>query len=92
MAFSGIKAPKTIPRVVVFIAPLGISGIFNFEIVLGDVRDYDSVYKVMKKCKSVMHLAALIGIPYSYESPSAYIKTNIEGTYNVLESARMNNF
>ncbi len=60
----------------------------DFEIVLGDVRDYDSVYKVMKKCKSVMHLAALIGIPYSYESPLAYVKTNIEGTYNVLEASK----
>ena len=60
----------------------------DFEIVLGDVRDYDSVYKVMKKCKSVMHLAALIGIPYSYISPLAYVKTNIEGTYNVLETSK----
>ena len=60
----------------------------DFEIVLGDVRDYDSVYKVMKKCKSVMHLAALIGIPYSYISPLAYVKTNIEGTYNVLEASK----
>ena len=61
----------------------------DFEIVLGDVRDYDSVYKVMKKCKSVMHLAALIGILYSYESPFlAYVKTNIEGTYNVLEASK----
>jgi len=42
----------------------------------------------MKGCKSVMHLAALIGIPYSYISPTAYIKTNVEGTLNVLESAK----
>ena len=41
----------------------------------------------MKKTKLV-HLAALIGIPYSYYSPLAYIKTNIEGTYNILESAK----
>ena len=58
------------------------------EIILGDIRDYDSVYKAMKGCKAVFHLAALIGIPYSYVSPLAYIRTNIEGTYNVLEAAR----
>jgi nucleoside-diphosphate-sugar epimerase len=40
-------------------------------------------------CKEVYHLAALIGIPYSYDSPLAYIKTNIEGTYNVLENSRL---
>lgn len=60
----------------------------DFEIILGDIRDYDSVYAAMKGCDSVFHLAALIGIPYSYVSPLAYIRTNVEGTYNVLESAR----
>jgi len=58
------------------------------QVILGDIRDYDSVSKAMKGCKSVFHLAALIGIPYSYLSPLAYIRTNIEGTYNVLESAK----
>jgi len=52
------------------------------------VRDYDSVSKAMNGCNTVFHLAALIGIPYSYVSPLAYIRTNIEGTYNVLESAK----
>ena len=42
----------------------------------------------MKEVDIVFHLAALIGIPYSYVSPMAYIKTNIEGTYNILQSAR----
>ena len=42
----------------------------------------------MKGCDTVLHLAALIGIPYSYYSPIAYVKTNIEGTYNVLEASR----
>ena len=42
----------------------------------------------MKGCSGVMHLAALIGIPYSYYSPTAYVKTNIEGTLNVLEAAK----
>jgi len=60
----------------------------EMEVILGDVRDYDSVSKAMKGCSKVMHLAALIGIPYSYESPLAYIRTNIEGTYNVIESAK----
>jgi len=61
---------------------------YDTEVVLGDIRDYDSVYNSMKNCETVFHLAALIGIPYSYISPLAYIKTNIEGAYNVLQSAR----
>jgi len=60
----------------------------KIQIVQGDIRDFDSVYKAMKTCDTVFHLAALIGIPYSYVSPLAYIKTNIEGTYNILESAK----
>ena len=60
----------------------------KIKFILGDIRDYDSVFKAMKGCKSVIHLAALIGIPYSYISPTAYIKTNIEGTFNVLEAAK----
>lgn len=66
----------------------GLSNLQNLEIVTGDIRDYDSVNNALKDCHSVFHLAALIGIPYSYISPLAYIKTNIEGTYNVIESAR----
>ena len=58
------------------------------EIITGDIRDFDSVFAAMQGCDSVFHLAALIGIPYSYVSPQAYIKTNIDGTYNVLQSAR----
>lgn len=64
----------------------------DIEIIAGDIRDYDSVYNAMTGCDTVFHLAALIGIPYSYISPLAYIKTNIEGTYNVLESAKKLNF
>ncbi len=60
----------------------------DIEIYTGDIRDYDSVYDAMKEVDAVFHLAALIGIPYSYISPLAYIKTNTEGTYNVLEAAR----
>lgn len=62
----------------------------DINFVFGDIRDYDSVNKVVKKNDIIFHLAALIGIPYSYVSPLAYIKTNVEGTYNVLESAKNN--
>lgn len=58
------------------------------EVVAGDIRDYDSVFAAVKGVDTIFHLAALIGIPYSYVSPMAYIKTNIEGTYNILQSAR----
>jgi len=60
----------------------------DIHVILGDIRDYDSVSKAMQDCRAVFHLAALIGIPYSYISPLAYIRTNIEGTYNVLEAAK----
>ncbi len=60
----------------------------KINFILGDIRDYDSVFKAMKGCSGVMHLAALIGIPYSYYSPTAYVKTNIEGTLNVIEAAK----
>jgi len=60
----------------------------DMEVVAGDIRDYDSVYAAVKECDTVFHLAALIGIPYSYVSPLAYIRTNVEGTYNVVQAAR----
>ena len=60
----------------------------DFNVILGDIRDYDSVKNAVKGNNIVLHLAALIGIPYSYISPLAYIKTNVEGTYNVLQSAK----
>ncbi|GMU90935.1 MAG: dTDP-glucose 4,6-dehydratase [Chlorobiota bacterium] len=60
----------------------------DIEVITGDIRDYDSVSSAVKGCNSVFHLAALIGIPYSYVSPLAYIRTNVEGTYNVLEAVR----
>ena len=64
----------------------------EMKIILGDIRDYDSVFNAMKGSECVIHLAALIGIPYSYISPLAYIKTNVEGTYNILETAKNLNF
>ena len=60
----------------------------KIEFILGDIRDYDSVYKAMQNVDYCIHLAALIGIPYSYFSPLAYIRTNCEGTYNILESSK----
>jgi len=66
----------------------GSSYFKQIEVVSGDIRDFDSVVGAMKGCRTVFHLAALIGIPYSYLSPLAYIKTNIEGTYNVLQAGR----
>lgn len=60
----------------------------RIDLEAGDVRDLDGVNRAMEGCRSVFHLAALIGIPYSYRSPLAYVRTNIEGTYNVLEAAR----
>ena len=63
----------------------------EIDFVVGDIRDFDSVHSAMKDIDEVFHLAALIGIPYSYLSPLAYIKTNIEGTYNVMQSAKLHN-
>ncbi|HOO76245.1 MAG TPA: GDP-mannose 4,6-dehydratase, partial [Tepiditoga sp.] len=60
----------------------------DIEVYTGDLRDFDRVYDAVKGVDAVLHLGALIAIPYSYLSPMAYIKTNVEGTYNVLEAAR----
>ncbi len=60
----------------------------DIEIITGDIRDKDSVFAAMHGVDTVFHLAALIGIPYSYVSPLAYLKTNVEGTYNILQSAK----
>jgi dTDP-glucose 4,6-dehydratase len=60
----------------------------DIEVIPGDIRDFDSVVRAMKNVHWVFHLAALIGIPYSYVSPLAYIRTNIEGTYNILQAGR----
>jgi NAD dependent epimerase/dehydratase len=60
----------------------------DIEIISGDIRDADIVRQVMRDVKTVFHLAALIGIPYSYYSPEAYVDTNIKGTLNILQAAR----
>lgn len=59
-----------------------------FEVFSGDIRDAYGVKEAMKGCDVVMHLAALIAIPYSYHSPSTYVDTNITGTLNILQAAR----
>lgn len=60
----------------------------EMEIVYGDVRDYESVLRATKDADVIFHLAALVGIPYSYHAPRSYVQTNIDGTLNVLEAAR----
>lgn len=60
----------------------------RFEIFSGDIRDPHGVKEAMKGCEAVLHLAALIAIPYSYHSPDTYVDTNIKGTLNVLQAAR----
>ena len=60
----------------------------DVEVVAGDVRDRDSVAQAMHGREFVFHLAALIAIPYSYHAPLSYVRTNVEGTVNVLQAAR----
>lgn len=59
-----------------------------FEVFIGDVRDPYGTKEAMRGCDAVLHLAALIAIPYSYHSPETYVDTNIKGTLNVLQAAR----
>ncbi|MGE3609151.1 MAG: NAD-dependent 4,6-dehydratase LegB [Bacteriovoracaceae bacterium] len=60
----------------------------KFEVFMGDVRDPNGVRTAVQGCDYVLHLAALIGIPYSYHSPDTYVDTNIKGTLNILQAAR----
>jgi nucleoside-diphosphate-sugar epimerase len=60
----------------------------QFEVFAGDIRDPHGVKEAMKGCDAVLHLAALITIPFSYHSPDTYVDTNIKGTLNVLQAAR----
>ena len=60
----------------------------KLDVFAGDIRDPHGVKQAMKGCEVVFHLAALIGIPFSYHSPDSYIDTNIKGTLNVLQAAR----
>jgi NAD dependent epimerase/dehydratase len=60
----------------------------QLDMFAGDIRDPNGVRTAMKGCDAVLHLAALIAIPYSYQSPDTYVETNIRGTLNVLQAAR----
>ena len=59
----------------------------QMNVLLGDIRDQDAVLRMTQGVDVVFHLAALIGIPYSYHAPLSYVRTNIEGTVNILQSA-----
>jgi dTDP-glucose 4,6-dehydratase len=60
----------------------------SIDVFAGDIRDPHGVKNAMKGCNVVLHLAALIAIPYSYHSPDTYVDTNIKGTLNVVQAAR----
>lgn len=60
----------------------------DVEVFMGDVRDPNGVRTALQGADAVMHLAALIGIPFSYHSPDSYVDTNVKGTLNVLQAAR----
>ncbi|KYH30152.1 MULTISPECIES: NAD-dependent 4,6-dehydratase LegB [Clostridium] len=60
----------------------------SINVITGDIREYDNVKRMVKGQQVIMHLAALIAIPYSYLSPMAYVRTNVEGTTNILEACR----
>jgi len=66
--------------------PAGLSS--RLEIRFGDISDPFLMRDLVEDCDTVLHLAALIGIPYSYISPASYVGTNISGTLNVLEACR----
>lgn len=60
----------------------------RLEVFFGDVRDARAVREAAAGCARVYHLAALIGIPYSYLAPDSYVEVNVQGTLNVLDAAR----
>ncbi|BAV33512.1 NAD-dependent dehydratase [Sulfuricaulis limicola] len=60
----------------------------SLDVFAGDIRDPHGVKTAMQGCDAILHLAALIAIPYSYHSPDTYVDTNIKGTLNVLQAAR----
>lgn len=60
----------------------------RLEIFYGDIADNRAVWEASADCTRIFHLAALIGIPYSYVAPQSYVTVNVQGTLNVLEAAR----
>jgi NAD dependent epimerase/dehydratase len=80
-------------RVLVHYTPSGRLGWLHgreadVEILAGDIRDGERVLQAVDGQEVVFHLAALIGIPYSYQSPESYVQTNVMGTYHVLNASR----
>ena len=60
----------------------------QIEVIAGDIRDPHFMVRAVAGCDIVFHLAALVGIPYSYVAPTSYVETNIQGTLNVLQACR----
>lgn len=67
---------------------LPVSVMQDVDVFMGDVRDPNGVRTALKDADAVFHLAALIGIPFSYHSPDSYVDTNVKGTLNILQAAR----
>ena len=67
---------------------LPVAALEQIDIFMGDVRDPHGVREALRGTDAVFHLAALIGIPFSYHSPDSYVDTNVRGTLNVLQAAR----
>ncbi|MDA9814661.1 GDP-mannose 4,6-dehydratase [Candidatus Pelagibacter sp.] len=63
----------------------------KINIIYGDLRDKSFLIEISKKHDAIIHLGALIAIPYSYVAPDSYVQTNILGTLNILEAAKINN-
>lgn len=62
----------------------------SIEIVQGDIRDQGQMFNLSRGIEAIMHLGALIAIPYSYEAPESYVDTNVRGTLNILNAAKWN--
>lgn len=60
----------------------------SLEVFSGDIRDPHGVKTAMQGCEVILHLAALVAIPYSYHSPDTYVDTNVKGTLNIIQAAR----
>ena len=60
----------------------------NLEVFTGDIRDPNGVREAVRGCDAVLHLAALIAIPFSYHSPDSYVDTNVKGTLNIVQAAK----
>src|SRR5690349_14987194 len=60
----------------------------SVDVIAGDIRDAHFMIAAARGCTDVMHLAALIAIPFSYVAPDSYVETNVRGTLNVLQAAR----